>query len=218
MKLYLDKFYAFLSQPLFPTARIALGLAVIPLLLSFTQPLWRISMEAPQYPKGLYMDIYAYKLDGGNEGQDIKEINTLNHYIGMAPIDRAALSDLDWIPFALGFLAIFALRVAVIGTVRDLVDAAVLTLYVSLFAFARFAYQLYTFGHNLADDAPVTVEPFMPALFGSKVIANFTTHSLPQLGSLLMGAFVLVVLGTLGWHLVAGRRRTVRELRPVAAT
>lgn len=212
MKIHLDKFYAFLSQPLFPMGRVLLGLAVVPLLLSFTAPLWRISMEAAQYPKGLYMDIYSYKLDGGNEGQDIKEINTLNHYIGMAPIDRASLADLDWIPFALGFLAIFTLRVAVIGTVRDLIDAAVLTAYVSAFAFARFAYALYTFGHNLADDAPVTVEPFMPALFGTKVIANFTTHSFPKLGSYLMGAFAILVMGTLVWHLIAGRRRAVREL------
>ncbi len=213
----LEKFYAFLSQPLFPVARVLLLLAVIPLVLSFTQPLWRISMEAAQYPKGLYMDIYSYKLEGGNEGQDIKEINTLNHYIGMSSIDRTALSDLDWIPFALGFLVILTLRVAVIGTVRDLFDAAVLTSYISVFAFGRFAYQLYTFGHDLSPEAPVKVAPFMPALLGSKVIANFTTHSLPQAGSFLMGAFVFLVLGSLLWHLIAGRRRAVRELRVTAA-
>ena len=32
---------------------------------------WKISMTAPQYPKGLYMDVYAYKLEGGDEGQHI---------------------------------------------------------------------------------------------------------------------------------------------------
>ena len=65
-------------------------LLALPLLLSFLFPLWRISMKAPQYPDGLYMDIWSYQLTGGNDGHDIVEINTLNHYIGMPPIDPNA--------------------------------------------------------------------------------------------------------------------------------
>lgn len=214
MKLYIDKFYEFLRRPLLGPTRIALALLVVPLVLTFTQPVWRISMEAPQYPEGLSLDIYAYKLEAGNDGQHLTEINTLNHYIGMAPIDRRAMSDLDWIPFALGALALFTLRVAAVGNVRSLVDLAVLTAYVTAFAFGRFAYKLYTFGHNLSPDAPVTVEPFMPALLGTKQIANFTTHSLPQLGSGLLGIFAAGVFLVLGWHLVAGRRAAVRANAP----
>src|SRR5688500_16437162 len=104
MRLYVDRFYEFLARPLYGPARPLLG---IPLAVSFFQPLWRISMEAPQYPAGLSLEIYAYKIEGGNEGQHLAEINTLNHYIGMRSLDRQALSDLDWIPFALGGLAIF---------------------------------------------------------------------------------------------------------------
>jgi hypothetical protein len=52
----------------------------------------------------------AAGLDGDHDGHDITEINELNHYIGMKPSDRAALTDLDWIPFALGLLAHPALR------------------------------------------------------------------------------------------------------------
>ena len=40
-------------------------------------------MFAPQYPDGLRLDIYSHKLEGGSSGQDVKEINVLNHYIGM---------------------------------------------------------------------------------------------------------------------------------------
>jgi hypothetical protein len=213
MKLYIDKFYEFLGRPLLGPSRIVLALLVVPLVLTFTQPVWRISMEAPQYPDGLMLDIYAYKLEAGNDGQHLSEINTLNHYIGMAPIDRRAMSDLDWIPFALGALALLALRVAAIGNVRSLVDLAVLTSYVSLFAFGRFAYKLYTFGHQLSPDAPVQVEPFMPALLGTKQIANFTTHSLPQTGSLCLGVFATGVVAVLVWHLVAGRRAVTRAAR-----
>ena len=52
-------------------------------------PLWNLTMFAPQYPDGLRLDIYSYKLEGGNSGQDVKEINVLNHYIGMKDlVDR----------------------------------------------------------------------------------------------------------------------------------
>lgn len=210
MQLALDKFYAFLDRPLFMRSRWILLLATIPLALTFTQPLWKISMIAPQYPDGLYMEIYAHKIEGGNNGQHIKEINTLNHYIGMHKIDRAELSDLDWIPFALGLLIVLTLRCAAVGNVRSLVDLAVLGAYVGVFAMGKFVYKLYVFGHNLDPDAPFKLEPFTPAIFGTKQIANFTTKSYPQLGSAYIGIFFAGVFGVLVWHLVAGRRQAMR--------
>ena len=198
------RFQAFLDRPLFPSARAALAILTIPLLLSFTMPIWKISMVAPQYPGGLYMDIWTYKLEGGADGQHIKEINTLNHYIGMHGIDDAASADLGWIPFALGALVLIALRVAAIGNVRSLLDLTVLTSYVSLFAFGRFIYRLYVFGHDLAPTAPVKI--------GTKQIANFTTTSLPMAGSYGIGLFVTGLLAITAWHLLAGRLEAKRSL------
>jgi copper chaperone NosL len=215
MKLMIDKFYDSLNRPLKRVARVLLVLLVVPLALSFTEPLWRISLIAPQYPKGLYMDVYAYKLEGGDEGQHIKEINTLNHYIGMHNLDRSAAADLDWIPFALGALALMALRVAVMGTVKDLIDLVAMTGYVSAFAFGRFIYRLYVFGHDLAPDAPVRIKPFMPVVLGHKTVANFETYSYPELGSYFLGAFVIGVFGLLLWHLIAGRREATRAAKQV---
>lgn len=211
MRLYVNRFYEFLSRPLHNNARIVLALLVIPLVMSFKTPLWSISMEAPQYPSGLTLDIYAYKIEGGDEGRNLQEINTLNHYIGMRSLDREALSDLDWIPFALGALAIFALRVAAIGTVSSLVDLVVATGYVSAFAFGRFVYTLYEFGHNLNPRAPVKVPGFMPVVLGTKKIANFTTHSFPALGSYMVGTFAVGIVLVLGFHLLRGRRAAVRD-------
>jgi hypothetical protein len=86
----------------------------------------------------------------------------------------------------------------------------------------RFVYKLYVFGHNLDPSAPVTVKPFTPAIFGAKQIANFTTHSYPQMGSILVGLFVLTVLGSTLWQLLAGRVAAARagraQVRPSAAT
>ncbi len=192
----LERFYEELGRPLELRSRIALVLLTVPLLLAFTAPLWRIHMVAPQYPQGLDLLIYPYTVEG-----DIQEINTLNHYIGMARIDRAALSDLDWIPFAIGGLILLALRVATIGDKRSLVDLTVLFLYFSTFSLFRFAYKLYVYGHNLDPAAPFEVEPFMPPVFGMKQIANFTTWSYPDLGSLWLGLFGIGLLGVLIFNL-----------------
>ena len=201
-----DRFEEFLDEPIRFRSRIVLALLVIPLLLSFTQPLWRISMEAPQYPQGLQMDVYAYKLDGGHDGHDIQEINELNHYIGMHTIDRSQFKDLDWIPFALGLLAILALRAAVIGKVRSLIDLSILTAYVGAFSLVRFVYKLYVFGHDLDPRAPVTIKGFMPVVIGSKQVANFTTHSWPHVGTALMSVFAVGVILITAWHCWVGYR------------
>lgn len=220
MKDPLAKFYAFLDRPLFPVSRLVLAALVIPLVLVFTQPLWKISMQAPQYPEGLSMDIYAHKVTGGHGGKDIPEINTLNHYIGMHKIDRAELKDLDWIPFALGLMAILTLRCAAIGNVRSLLDLVVITSYVSVFAFGRFVYKLYVYGHTLDPEAPLKIKAFTPAIFGKKQIANFSVESWPQLGSILVGIFVFGLLGITAWHLIAGRRQAIaaeKQAAPVDA-
>jgi copper chaperone NosL len=206
----LDSFFAFLDRPLFLGARLALAVLVIPLCLTFTAPLWKISMVAPQYPNGLYMEIYVHKVDGGHDAHDIKEINQLNHYIGMKPIDRAALTDLDWIPFALGLLALLTLRCAAIGNVRALIDLMVVSGYVAGFAFARFVYKLWYFGHSLSDDAPIKLAPFTPAVIGKKQVANFAVESWPQAGTLWVTAFLAGVVAITLWHLIAGRRAATR--------
>lgn len=216
MKHALAEFDEFLDRPIAGWSRIALAVLVIPLLLAFTAPLWRISMQAPQYPKGLSMEIYAHKLEGGHGGRDLAEINTLNHYIGMKSIDRAELSELDWLPFAILALALLALRCAAIGNVRMLVDLVVVTTFVASYSMGRFVYKLYVYGHNLDPKAPFDVEPFTPAIFGEKQIANFLTESYPQLGSIYIGIFVIGVVAVLAWHLIAGRLAASRAQAAVA--
>ena len=218
MKDSLQRFYDFLDRPLMMKSRPLIALLVVPLVLSFFYPLWRINMEAPQYPDGLSMDIFAYTLEGGREGKDIQEINTLNHYIGMKRIEQADFADLDWIPFALGLLAILTLRVAAVGNVRALLDLAVIETYVLGFMGARFVYKLYVFGHDLDPHAPVKIPPFTPVILGTKQIANFTTHSLPQTGSYYLFAFATGVALVTLWHLWAGRRAAKRALQAASPT
>lgn len=218
MKKTADSFWEFLDIPLRGGARLLLVALIVPLLLSFAFPLWRISMEAPQYPDGLSMDIYTYQLVGGNDGHDVKEINTLNHYIGMHAITREELRDLDWMPFGLVAMALLALRAALLGNVRTLIDLSMIAAYISAVAFGRFVWMLWDFGHHLDPKAPVKVEPFMPVVVGSKQIANFMTHSMPQVGSLLMGAFTLGVWGITLFYLWRGRRDSWPLTHPAVST
>lgn len=199
-------FFEFLNVPLSNKVRWLLVLLVVPVALSYLFPLWRISMTAPQYPNGLWIDIFSYTIIGGHEGKDLDEINVLNHYIGMHKIERYELTDLNWLPFAYGGLALLVLRSAVLGNVRQLVDVAVLALYTCCFAFGRFLYMLYHFGHDLDSKAPMNVPPFTPAVIGTKQIANFTTQSWPMAGAILILVFAVGLWGVTLLALWEGRR------------
>jgi copper chaperone NosL len=157
-------------------------------------PLWNLTMFAPQYPDGLRMDIYSYKLEGGRAGQDIKEINLLNHYIGMKDLVTEDFTEFKWMPFVVGALGLLFLRAAVHGRMMDLVDVTVIYLYFAGFALWSFGYKLYSYGHNLAPTAAVKVPSFMPPLFGYKKLANFEVYSYPAAASYMLGLVVLLLV------------------------
>jgi len=192
----------FLDAPLDVAPRILLVIAFLCLLPTYVTPLYNLTMFAPQYPDGLRLDIYSYKLVGGNAGQDVKEINILNHYIGMKGLATEDFTEFNWLPFAIGVFGLLFLRAAVLGKVAHLVDVTVLYVYFGLFALWSFGYKMYQYGHNLDPKAPVRVEPFMPPMFGFKQLANFEVYSYPQLGSYALAAvaLVLVVAFFLSWR------------------
>jgi hypothetical protein len=171
-----------------------LCVASVLLVLIVVFPLWNLTMFAPQYPDGLQLDIYSYKLEGGNHGQDIKEINILNHYIGMRDLVAEDFTEFKWLPFVVGALALLYLRAAVVGTVGHVLDVLVLNLYFSGFALWSFAHRLYQYGHTLSPSAAVKVAPFMPPVFGSKQLANFRVYSFPDVASWAMAASTVLVM------------------------
>ena len=206
MRQAIQRFYEVLGRPIAFWSRVVLCLSVVPLVLSVLLPLWTIEFEAPQYPEGLDLYVYAYTIEGGNEGNDLPEINVLNHYVGMRQLDPAEFTDLDFIPFAIGALALLAIRVAAIGDVRSLIDLAVLTAYFGIFSLGRFVYMLYNLGHHLDPKAPIHMEGFMPPVLGEKDVGNFEVASFPAEGTALIALFALVVLGLAAWHLVRAAR------------
>ena len=200
--------HGILDRPVNRTGRILLLAATLLLLLGGTLPLWRISLVAPQYAEGLTLDMYAYQIVAGNKGQDLAEINTLNHYIGMKPIAQADFLEMKVLPFAIGVFALLALRSVVIGRIVTLVDLSVLFLYFGVFSLGSFAYRLYTYGHQLDPHAPMKIAPFMPVVIGSQQIANFVQTSLPLAGTICMSAFLVLLIAAL----VSSVRQARREV------
>jgi len=202
MRGLIEKSHRFLEIPLEATPRALLLLAVLLLLPCYLFPLYDMTMFAPQYPDGLRLHIYSYKLDGGHAGQDVKEVNVLNHYIGMKDLETAEFTEFKWIPFVVGALALLFLRTAVLGKMAHLVDVLVLYVYFGLFSLWSFAYKMYWYGHHLSPTASVKVDPFTPPLFGYKKLANFEVYSYPALGSYALAgvAVVLLVATYLAWR------------------
>ncbi len=202
MKAFFERSSRFLDLPLDFGPRGLLLVATLLLVPAYLAPLWKLTMFAPQYPEGLRMQIYSYKLEGGNGGQDIKEINLLNHYIGMRELTTAEFTEFKWIPFVVGALALLFLRAAALGKVGTVVDLFVLYVYFGLFSLWSFAYKLYSYGHNLAPTASVKVAPFMPPLAGHKKLANFDVYSYPAAGSYALAAVVVVLAAAvaLAWY------------------
>jgi hypothetical protein len=209
VKRLLERSHALLSSMIGPGPR-ALALAAALLVLpTYFFPLWNLTMFAPQYSEGLRLDIYSYKLQGGNGGQDLKEINLLNHYIGMRDLAVEDFGEFKWMPFVLGGLALIFLRAAAVGRVLDLLDSIALFSYFGLFSLWSFAYTMYRYGHVLAPTAPVKVAPFMPPMFGGAQLANFEVYSYPGVGSYAMVAVGLVLTVAL----VVGVRGALRRER-----
>jgi hypothetical protein len=198
----IERINRFLDAPLDLGPRILLVVAFLCLVPTYFAPLYDLTMFAPQYQDGLRLHIYSYRLEGGHGGQDAKEINLLNHYIGMRHLDAEDFTEFKWLPFVIGILGLLFLRAAVMGKITHLVDVLVLYVYFGAFALWSFVYKMYWYGHHLDPDAAVRVAPFTPPLFGYKKLANFEVYSYPAIGSyaLTAVALCLVVAFVLAWQ------------------
>ncbi len=170
--------------------------AVLSIPFVFQAPLWTMAFQSNQYPDPLRLEIFVDHLEGQKTVQrdDLREINSLNHYIGMRPIMESDFAEFLWLPFAMGFFALITLRAVVLGALRDLVDIIVLFAYFGLFSSWTFYRRLYEYGHNLNPEAAIKVDPFTPPFFGRVQIANFWVESFPGGGSYFMALFGLLLV------------------------
>ena len=189
-------------------SRILVLVAALAMGLVYVLPLWRIDLEAPQYPEGLGMLIRIDDVSGVKP-HDLANINNLNHYIGMKRIEPDAIPELVYMPMILGGLIVLGLGVAALGRRRLLYGWVALFLAVSVAGLVDFWKWEYDYGHDLDEETAIIKIPgmsYQPPLIGSRQILNFTAHSWPGAGGwiLIVAATTGVVLA--GVELQRGRR------------
>jgi len=161
--------------------------ALLPMLL-FVFPLWKITLEAPQYPTPLGMYIYINDFADANP-HDIKNINLMNHYVGMKYIPEA-IPEFKIFPIGIIVTSLIGLAIAIWARYRWYLYWFIMMLLVSTAGLIDFYRWEYEYGHDLDPKAIMkftnpdgSVMGFQPPFFGTKHILNFTAHSYPQLGA-----------------------------------
>jgi copper chaperone NosL len=184
-------------------SRLVLGIGALLLLPAFWLPLWSIKIVAPQYRDGLGMYIGLRDLWGHSQ-HDIQNINILNHYIGMKPIDPETVGVLSVMPWVVGFLIVTGLLTALIG--RRWLVASWLVAFAVLGTAGLYEFWSwnYDYGHNLDPMAPIKVPgmTYQPPLFGTKQLLNMSTSSYPWTGT----AFIALSFASAIAALVLDRR------------
>lgn len=178
--------------------------AALLLLISLFLPYWQITMFAPQYPDGLTVTTYVTHVSG-----QVSEVDILNQYIGMKPLESAALLEKRF-----GVFLIAAMALLVLGAVKiHSPFAALLSLPAALYPIiflADLQFWLANFGLHLDPHAPLNlaVKPFVPRVLGVGYIGQFKSVALPCSGLVLaMFATALVLAGL--WL----QRRAYKPLR-----
>ena len=116
MKPFLERSHHFLEIPLDRGPRGLLVVAALLLAFAYlTAALEPDDVRAAVPGRAAARRSTATSSTGGNDGQDIKEINVLNHYIGMHDLATADFTEFKWIPFVVGGLGLLFLRAAVLG-------------------------------------------------------------------------------------------------------
>ncbi|MFN0135898.1 MAG: cytochrome C [Phycisphaerae bacterium] len=166
--------------------------ARVMLLVSIFLPYWHMELVAPQYPDGLFLTAFVNNLAG-----DVREIDGLNHYIGMRPLGEAAAFERTasvWMIIAMFMLV----EGAAFVHSKWAVLLAIPAISFPIGFIVDLHYWMKTFGLNLSPDAPLSasVKPFVPTVIGEGGIGQFKTFA--ELGTgywLAVACAGLVVIG-----------------------
>ena len=169
-----------------PLHRFLIGLCGVALVAVIFLPIWRIELDAAQYPEGLELQIYSNKLAG-----EVDIINGLNHYIGMKTLHAEDFIEFTVLPYIIGVFAALFLFVAISNKRKALYFLFFAFLLFGVVAMVDFYIWEYNYGHNLDPNAPIKVPgmSYQPPLIGYKQLLNFGAYSIPDIGGWI---FILV--------------------------
>ncbi len=174
------------------TPTLIFMVARVVLLVSIFFPYWHMELLAPQYPDGLFLSAYVNNLTG-----DVREIDGLNHYIGMRPLGEAAAFERTasvWMIIAMFLLVESA---AFIHS-KWAVLLALPAISFPIGFIVDLHFWMKTFGLNLDPSAPLSssVKPFVPTVIGEGGIGQFKTFAEFGVGYwLAIACAALVIIG-----------------------
>lgn len=177
------------ETPIKSIHRAILLLCGIALAAVIFLPIWRIELDAAQYPEGLELQIYSYKLDG-----QVEIINGLNHYIGMKTLHADDFIEFTILPYIIGIYALAFIFVALLANRKWMYILLGAFVLFGIVAMVDFWIWEYNYGHNLSEDAPIKVPgmAYQPPLIGYKQLLNFGAYSIPAIGG-----WIFIVCGIL---------------------
>jgi copper chaperone NosL len=167
-------------------------------------PMWRIELEAPQYPEGLVLQLHANKIGG-----DVDVINGLNHYIGMKTLHTEDFPEFKILPYIVGFFGLFALAMVFVNKRKGLIVLLSSFLLFGILAGVDFYRWNYEYGHNLDPNAAIVVPgmAYQPPLIGYKQLLNFGAYSIPD-----VGGWMLITSGILLFIIVAKETHLINRI------
>ena len=156
---------------------------------AFFLPWWSFWLYAPQYPGGLQLVISLRGMAG-----DVREIDLLNHYIGMSHLEDAASMEIHYAAWGVGLVILLSATAMLLGGKKLNRLIALPALFFPVGFIADSFYWLWSFGHHLNPKAPLKITGFTPQLFGNGKIGQFETFAQPGPGFwfAVMGSVLIV--------------------------
>lgn len=175
--------------------------AAVLLIVSIGVPYWGLVLQAPQYPGGLQMRVFVNNMTGDDDPKldEVREIDGLNHYIGMKSLYEAARFERSIAIPAVILMAIF-LGVAALSRWRWRWLLTIPALTFPFVFLADLAFWMTSYGQNLDPYAPLSssIQPFTPPLLGEGVIGQFKTVAYVDTGwYLIFAGSVLIAVALL---------------------
>jgi len=171
-------------------------LARVLILVSLFLPYWHMELHAPQYPDHLRLHAFVNHLTG-----DVAEIDGLNHYIGMRPLEEAAEFERSVGVYLMILFAVMLEAAAAVHSRWVVLLALPVVLFPAIFLIDLHLWMSH-FGMNLDPDAPLSaaIDPFVPPVLGVGTVGQFKSVASPGIGLWMTGAASLVIIVALYFH------------------
>jgi copper chaperone NosL len=192
------------------------GLAAALLAVSTFLVYWHLHLDAPQYNMqgGLNIVVYFNRMESGDVDFDsLREINGLNHYIGMRHLEEAAEIERSIAPYAIVVFVVFLL----VAAVWERKWMWLLTIPPLTFPFVFFGdlfFWLNNFGQNLDPTAAFSssIQPFTPTPLGYGKIAQFETFATLQTGWIMATVASFLIAAGLVVRFVEYRKQHIAQV------